>query len=112
MVDSFARFQSFRVCLQSAANFTYLIADFNIPIQIKSLLFSQQVAEICYRPCIHEIEYRDNMPRPEELARVKIDKFLTNCGLALEVMCGLNRYASIGVAEREFSVPMEVGNLL
>ena len=47
------------------------------------------------------------MPTPEELARVNIDKQLTACGWTIQDMSGLNRYASLGVAVREF--PLETG---
>jgi type I restriction enzyme, R subunit len=47
------------------------------------------------------------MPTPEELARVNIDKLLTNCGWTIQDMSGLNRYASLGVAVREF--PLQIG---
>src|ERR1043165_4804605 len=47
------------------------------------------------------------MPTPEELARVNIDKLLTNCGWTIQKMSGLNRYASMGVAVREF--PLQTG---
>ena len=47
------------------------------------------------------------MPTPEELARVNIDKLLTNCGWTIQDMSGLNRYASLGVAVREF--PLATG---
>ncbi len=42
------------------------------------------------------------MPTPEELARQNIDKQLTACGWIIQDMSGLNRYASLGVAVREF----------
>lgn len=44
------------------------------------------------------------MPTPEELARVNIDKQLIACGWTIQDMAGLNRYASLGVAVREFSL--------
>ena len=44
------------------------------------------------------------MPTPEELARQNIDKQLTACGWTIQDMSGLNRYASLGVAVREFPV--------
>ena len=47
------------------------------------------------------------MPTPEELARINIDKQLTACGWTIQDMSGLNRYASLGVAVREF--PLETG---
>jgi type I restriction enzyme, R subunit len=47
------------------------------------------------------------MPTPEELARVNIDKQLTACGWTIQDMSGLNRYASLGVAVREF--PLDTG---
>src|SRR5512147_2372036 len=47
------------------------------------------------------------MPTPEELARVNIDKLLTACGWVIQDMVGLNRYAGLGVAVREF--PLETG---
>src|SRR5512139_2102253 len=42
------------------------------------------------------------MPTPEEPALVNIDKQLTACGWVIQDMAGLNRYASLGVAVREF----------
>jgi len=39
------------------------------------------------------------MPTPEELARINIDKQLTACGWTIQDMSGLNRYASLGIAE-------------
>ena len=47
------------------------------------------------------------MPTPEELARVNIDKLLAACGWVIQDMSGLNRYASLGVAVREF--PLATG---
>ncbi len=47
------------------------------------------------------------MPTPEELARIHIDKQLTACGWVIQDMSGLNRYASLGVAVREF--PLQTG---
>jgi len=47
------------------------------------------------------------MPTPEELARINIDKQLTACGWVIQDMSGLNRYAGLGVAVREF--PLETG---
>ena len=47
------------------------------------------------------------MPTPEELARVKIDEKLTACGWVIQDMSALNRYASLGVAVREF--PLATG---
>ncbi|MGE5377346.1 MAG: hypothetical protein ACM3XO_19995 [Bacteroidota bacterium] len=47
------------------------------------------------------------MSTPEELARVNIDKLLSACGWVIQDMSGLNRYASRGVAVREF--PVETG---
>jgi type I restriction enzyme, R subunit len=47
------------------------------------------------------------MPTPEELARINIDKQLTACGWSVQDMSGLNRYASPGVAVREF--PLATG---
>lgn len=47
------------------------------------------------------------MPTPEELARINIDKQLTACGWTIQDMSGLNRYASLGVAVREF--PLQTG---
>src|SRR5512138_900794 len=47
------------------------------------------------------------MLTPEELARVSIDKLLTTCGWIIQDMSGLNRYAGLGVAVREF--PLETG---
>jgi type I restriction enzyme, R subunit len=47
------------------------------------------------------------MPTPEELARQNIDKQLTACGWTLQDLSGLNRYASMGVAVREF--PLATG---
>ena len=47
------------------------------------------------------------MPTPEELARINIDKQLTACGWTIQDMAELNRYASLGVAVREF--PLETG---
>ncbi|HET6594215.1 MAG TPA: DEAD/DEAH box helicase family protein, partial [Anaerolineales bacterium] len=44
------------------------------------------------------------MPTPEELARQNIDKQLIACGWTIQDMSGLNRYASLGVAVREFPV--------
>jgi type I restriction enzyme R subunit len=44
------------------------------------------------------------MPTPEELARIKIDEKLTACGWIIQNMSGLNRYASLGVAVREFAL--------
>lgn len=44
------------------------------------------------------------MPTPEELARINIDKQLTACGWVIQDMSGLNRYADLGVAVREFSL--------
>jgi type I restriction enzyme, R subunit len=44
------------------------------------------------------------MPTPEELARQNIDKQLTACGWTIQDISGLNRYASLGVAVREFPV--------
>ncbi len=47
------------------------------------------------------------MPNPEELARINIDKQLTACGWTIQGMSGLNRYAGLGVAVREF--PLATG---
>jgi type I restriction enzyme, R subunit len=47
------------------------------------------------------------MPTPEELARVNIDKLLTYYGWVIQDMSGLNRYAALGVAVREF--PLQTG---
>ena len=47
------------------------------------------------------------MPTPEELARQTIDKQLSACGWTIQDMSGLNRYASLGVAVREF--PLDTG---
>lgn len=47
------------------------------------------------------------MPTPEELARINIDKQLTACGWTIQDMSGLNRYAGLGVAVREF--PLATG---
>jgi type I restriction enzyme R subunit len=47
------------------------------------------------------------MPNPEELARINIDKQLSACGWTIQDMSGLNRYASLGVAVREF--PLATG---
>jgi type I restriction enzyme R subunit len=47
------------------------------------------------------------MPTPEELARLNIDKQLAACGWVVQDMSGLNRYASLGVAVREF--PLQTG---
>src|SRR5687767_7511434 len=47
------------------------------------------------------------MPTPEELARQNIDKQLIASGWTIQDMSGLNRYASIGVAVREF--PLSTG---
>ena len=47
------------------------------------------------------------MPTPEELARLNIDKQLAACGWVIQDMSGLNRYASLGVAVREF--PLQTG---
>jgi type I restriction enzyme, R subunit len=47
------------------------------------------------------------MPTPEELARVNIGKLLTNYGWVIQDMSGLNRYAALGVAVREF--PLQTG---
>jgi type I restriction enzyme R subunit len=53
------------------------------------------------------------MPTPEELARVNIDKQLTGCGWVTQDMAGLNRYAGLGVAVREFPLaPGEADYLL
>ena len=47
------------------------------------------------------------MPTPEELARINIDKQLAACGWTVQDMSGLNRYASLGIAVREF--PLATG---
>jgi len=47
------------------------------------------------------------MPTLEELARLNIDKQLIACGWVIQDLSGLNRYASLGVAVREF--PLETG---
>src|SRR5688500_11908792 len=47
------------------------------------------------------------MPTPEELARQNIDKQLIASGWTIQDMSGLNRYASLGVAVREF--PLATG---
>jgi len=47
------------------------------------------------------------MPTPEELARQNIDKQLSACGWTIQDMSGLNRYAGLGVAVREF--PLATG---
>jgi type I restriction enzyme R subunit len=47
------------------------------------------------------------MPTPEELARQNIDKQLTACGWTIQDLSGLNRYASLGIAVREF--PLATG---
>ena len=47
------------------------------------------------------------MPTPEELARINIDKQLSACGWTIQDMSGLNRYAGLGVAVREF--PLATG---
>jgi type I restriction enzyme R subunit len=47
------------------------------------------------------------MPTPEELARINIDKQLTACGWTVQDMSGLNLYAGLGVAVREF--PLATG---
>jgi type I site-specific restriction endonuclease len=66
-----------------------------------------------FRVCLqrhsrHQVaDYRDNMPTPEELARQTIDKQLTACGWVVQDMSGLNRYASLGIAVREF--PLDTG---
>ncbi len=47
------------------------------------------------------------MPTPEELARLNIDKLLAACGWVIQDMSGLNLYAGLGVAVREF--PLQTG---
>ncbi len=47
------------------------------------------------------------MPNPEELARQNIDRQLTACGWTVQDMSGLNLYASLGVAVREY--PLHTG---
>jgi type I restriction enzyme, R subunit len=56
---------------------------------------------------IEAAKYRDIMPTPEELARQNIDKQLIASGWTIQDMSGLNRYASLGVAVREF--PLATG---
>jgi hypothetical protein len=76
ILDKFARFYGFRVCLESRC-----------PLQKE--------------------ECRDLMTTPEEPARQNIDKQLAACGRTIQEMFGLNRYAGLGVAVREF--PLETG---
>jgi len=47
------------------------------------------------------------MPTPEDLARINIDKQLSTCGWIIQDVSGLNRYAGLGVAVREF--PLATG---
>jgi type I restriction enzyme R subunit len=52
-------------------------------------------------------DHWDDMPTPEELARINIDKQLAACGWTVQDMSGLNLYAGLGVVVREF--PLATG---
>jgi type I restriction enzyme R subunit len=53
-----------------------------------------------------------NMPTPEELARINIDKQLAACSWTVQSRNAMNLYASRGVAVREFPVEGEFTDYL